>query len=377
MASQIASQSRLIFADYLRAAIITLVILDHLAVIYAANIGFYYVEPTQVGIAILLLVIFQLMNQAWFMGLFFIISGYFTPSSFDRKGPKQFLKDRLVRLGIPLLIFSFVLAPLSEYIGIPHIPVALLTTAGITLPLTLQNYLSFVSPGPLWFVAMLLIFDFGYAAWRIASKNIKAQKAKGYPFPTYRTITVFILLLAAASYLIRIIVPISAYVLFFPSLSYLPQYISFFLVGVVAFRSDWFKKISSSMAKRVFVVAIITTLILFPISLSKGFLGNGYWQSATYALWDSTFAVGVSMGLIVLFRRFFDIPGKLWQFLSKHYYTVYVIHIPIIVTLAAIVLSGISIGPLLKFDLAAVIAVPLCWGAAYLVRKIPLADKIL
>jgi hypothetical protein len=217
---------------------------------------------------------------------------------------------------------------------------------------------------------MLLIFDFGYAAWRIASKNIKAQKAKGYPCPTYRTITVFILLLAAASYLIRIIVPISAYVLFFPSLSYLPQYISFFLVGVVAFRSDWFKKISSSMAKRVFVVAIITTLILFPISLSKGFLGNGYWQSATYAFWDSTFAVGVSMGLIVLFRRFFDIPGKL-------YYTVYVIHIPIIVTLAAIVLSGISIGPLLKFALAAVIAVPLCWGAAYLVRKIPLADKIL
>jgi glucan biosynthesis protein C len=87
--------------DYLRAAIITLVILHHLSVVYAANTPFYYVEPTTNGVAILTLVIFQLFNQAWFMGLFFLISGYFSPSSFDRKGPRQFLKDRLFRLGIP------------------------------------------------------------------------------------------------------------------------------------------------------------------------------------------------------------------------------------------------------------------------------------
>jgi peptidoglycan/LPS O-acetylase OafA/YrhL len=39
MASKSASSSRLIFADNLRTALVVLVVLHHLAVIYAANIG--------------------------------------------------------------------------------------------------------------------------------------------------------------------------------------------------------------------------------------------------------------------------------------------------------------------------------------------------
>lgn len=45
MSSQFVSQTRLFFADNLRTALVILVVLDHLAVIYGANIGFYYVEP--------------------------------------------------------------------------------------------------------------------------------------------------------------------------------------------------------------------------------------------------------------------------------------------------------------------------------------------
>jgi Acyltransferase family len=373
------AETRLYFVDYLRAAIITLVILHHVAVIYVANIPFYYVEPNTDALTFYILIFFVLFNQAWFMGLFFLLSGYFTPSSFDRKGPKSFLKDRLVRLGIPLLIFSFVLNPLMLYIGVPRIPAAFLAKAGYTLPpLTWQNYPMFIGFGPLWFIAMLLVFDFGYAAWRVASKKMAERKAHDYPSITYRTVAIFILLLAAASYLIRIIVPMGRTILNFPTISYLPQYISFFLIGVIAFHNDWLRKLSSSMAKRVCIVALLATCILFPLSLSgEHFLGNGYWQSGVYALWDSIFAVGVSMGLIVLFRRFYDVPGRFWQFLSQHYYTVYIIHIPIIVPLAALVLSRISIEPLLKFGLAAVVTVPICWGTAYLIRKIPFVDKVL
>jgi glucan biosynthesis protein C len=62
--------------------------------------------------------------------------------------------------------------------------------------------------------------------------------------------------------------------------------------------------------------------------------------------------------------------------LSAHSYAVFVIHIPIIVSLA-VLMQGIHLYPLLKFGLAGVIGVPLCFGVAYLVRKIPLADKVL
>jgi fucose 4-O-acetylase-like acetyltransferase len=43
-----------------------------------------------------------------------MISGYFLPQSFDRKG-RSFLGDRFSRLGIPLLVFFFVVIPVMMY----------------------------------------------------------------------------------------------------------------------------------------------------------------------------------------------------------------------------------------------------------------------
>ena len=104
-------------------------------------------------------------------------------------------------------------------------------------------------------------------------------------------------------------------------------------------------------------------------------MGNGTWQSGVYGLWDSAFSVGICLFLITLFRRFFNAPGRLGKLLAPLAFTVYVIHVPIIVLLA-LALRDVHIEQLLKFGLAAIIGVPLCFSAAYLVRKIPLADKI-
>jgi membrane-bound acyltransferase YfiQ involved in biofilm formation len=142
----------------------------------------------------------------------------------------------------------------------------------------------------------------------------------------------------------------------------------------------FFRKVSASLVKRAFAVAVVATLVVIPFTLLLApttFLGRGSWQSAVYALYDSTFAVSMSLALIVLFRRFFDFSGRLWLFLSQQSYAVYVVHPPIIIAITAIVLQKVSIEPLLKFVLAAAISVPACFGAAYLVRKIPLVNKVL
>ena len=166
---------RLVFADHLKVARIIQVVLHHLAVIYAANTSFYYMEPPHGDMAaLLILVIFQLLNQAYFMGFFFPLSGYFSPGSFDRKGLARFLKDRLPRLGIPLIVFMFVLNPLAST-GIWFMPSSL---TGVSTPLTWQQYPTLIGAGPLWFVTMLLIFDFRYAVWRVTSRNrtLRAEK---------------------------------------------------------------------------------------------------------------------------------------------------------------------------------------------------------
>ena len=53
------------------------------------------------------------MNAAFFMGLLFLLAGYFVPQSYDRKGSGIFLKGRWQRIGIPLVTLAlFVHSPL-------------------------------------------------------------------------------------------------------------------------------------------------------------------------------------------------------------------------------------------------------------------------
>ena len=380
MATPAVAGTRLYFVDTLRASVIGLVILHHLAIIYAGNVPFYYFEPSTDLISFIVLVAIEVLDQAWFMGLLFLLSGYFLPSSFERKGPTLFLKDRAIRLGIPLLVFTFALAPLTYFIGVPHIQPSLLARRGITLPLPWSAYFSAASPGPLWFVALLLIFDCCYAAWRVASRRMAERGATGRAPPTYLAVIAFVLLLGAVTYLLRIIVPIGLYVWFFPTLSYLPQYASFFVIGIVAYRGDWLRRVSGSLAKGAFAVAVASALVVVPFTLLRApttFVGDGSWQSGVYALWDSTFAVGMALGLVALYRRFFDFSGKVWRFLSRQSYAVYVIHPPVIIVVTALLLQGVRLEPLLKFGLAAVICVPACFAFAWIVRRLPLVSKVL
>jgi hypothetical protein len=119
-------------------------------------------------------------------------------------------------------------------------------------------------------------------------------------------------------------------------------------------------------------------LILWPLAFSgkTNFLGGGYWQSAAYALWDSLFAVGMCLALTTFFRRYLDRLGRLGRILSPLPFTVYVIHIPIIVLLG-LALRPVPLEHLLKFALAAIVGVPLCFAAAYGIAKVPFASRIL
>lgn len=387
--SAIGKTARLLFIDHLRAVLVILVVLHHLALVYGGIPPFYYFEPpTDDLLAGLVFLAFVLINQAWFMGAFFLIAGYFTPGSYERKGSGSFLKDRLLRLGIPLLVFYFVLNPMSE-LGWPLVPASV---TGITDPLTWQSfwqmYPHILGMGPMWFVAMLLIFSFGYGAWRMLTGYRTSTSMGESSVPGYLSIGLFILALALANYLVRIVVPIGKSVLNFPTLAYLPQYLSFFVTGTIASRHNWFRTWPGSKGVVGFVAALVATLTLFPVAYISLLMaiedgarqlpsfGYGTWQSAVYALWDSIFAVGLVLAVIPLFRRFFSGQGNFGRFLSQQSYAVYIIHIPIIVFLA-IALRGIELGAFLKFGMMAIIVVPACFVVAYIIRKIPGVSRIL
>lgn len=376
-----ATDQRTFYLDNLRIGLIVLVVLHHVAMAYgAAGLGFYYVELHPDGFSRGLLV-FVLGNQAWFMGAFFLVAGYFTPGSFDRKGAGGFLRGRLLRLGIPLVFYAFVFNPLSmlgtfflpDYLG--------------PLDWETYEYLDYVRMGPMWFVALLLIFSFGYAALRTTSRG--ARRSSSRSAPGYLAIGSFVVALAAASVLMRLWIPVGEEWFGFPSLGYLPQYLSLFVVGVIAYRRDWLRTLSTAQGIAGLGMAAAATALLFPYAFSGEMfsieltenLGNAFgdrwqWQAAAYALWDTALAVGLSLFLIVAGRSVLNRQGRLGRFLARQSYAVYVVHIPIVVFLA-VAMRDIEMNHILKFGVAVAIAVPLCFAVAGLVRRIPGVSRVL
>jgi fucose 4-O-acetylase-like acetyltransferase len=107
--------ARIFYIDNLRIFLIALVVLHHLSITYGASGDWYYNEVEGDTFTTLILTGFTASNQSFFMGLFFLISAYFTRISLERKPIGTFVKDRLIRLGIPLIIFYFLLSPLTIY----------------------------------------------------------------------------------------------------------------------------------------------------------------------------------------------------------------------------------------------------------------------
>src|SRR5215469_16155284 len=158
-----AKSSRLFFLDYLRAFLIILVIMLHLAFTYGPSINLWYYHDTTNALTAGLVTSLTGIGQAFCLGLFFLISAYFTPGAYDRKGAGPFLRDRLLRLGLPLLIYDILINSFVVYIatGFP----GSYWQFFISYLLSLRG----IGQGPVWFIEALLFFVTFYALWRVCS----------------------------------------------------------------------------------------------------------------------------------------------------------------------------------------------------------------
>jgi fucose 4-O-acetylase-like acetyltransferase len=149
------------YIDCLRSVMIALVVLHHTAITYGASGGWFYYElHPSVTPSSVILTLFCATNQAYFMGILFLLAGYFTPNSLERKGYGRFLSDRFLRLGLPLLAFGLILGPLTVAMVMAAEGKGFWSTF-----VWLWNHKEFIN-GPLWFNQALLMFSLAYCAWR-------------------------------------------------------------------------------------------------------------------------------------------------------------------------------------------------------------------
>ena len=87
-------RTRLFYIDNLRIYLTLLVIFHHAAIAYGGSGDWLVKDPAVDAISPIFLGFFNVINQTYFMSVFFLLAGYFTPRSLERKGSGQFLIDR-------------------------------------------------------------------------------------------------------------------------------------------------------------------------------------------------------------------------------------------------------------------------------------------
>jgi glucan biosynthesis protein C len=371
-------KERLHFIDKMRIMLVSWVIVFHLAITYGAPGDWMYYENSQVTVAEgAIYALFLGVSQAFFMGLYFLISAYFTPGSLERKGATLYFKDRIIRLGIPLMIFVLVFDPIMQY------GVALAKGFSGSFLSFLSDFFSnysIIGSGPLWFVEALLIFSAAYLLWCRFTKFPTVQRK----FPSNFAIVLFALILGLVTFTVRIWIPMAAFNFLNFQLGFFPQYIALFMIGIMAYRNNWIAQVTKRTG-RICMAISVGFILLLPVILITGipanydlavFFGGLSWQAVVYAFWEQATGIAIIIALIVLFREKWNKPGRATRVLSANAYGAYFLFSPVIVLLA-LALRGIALDPMLKFILLSPPSVAICFGLSYVVRKIPYADRVL
>lgn len=380
---------RLFFIDNLRWICIALVVAMHAAVTYSNFGRWYFMEPAPRDTPTLLFFgLFQSSLQAWFMGFLFFVAEYFVPPALDRKGPGRFLADRAIRLGIPSLFYMLVIHPFVVWVMLPlyrtgHVTGFATRWYRYAFQFRIGHFGFVEGSGPMWFAVALLVFCVAYAAIR---RRPAAATPKPGSLPGSGAVAGLILLIAACTFLMRVLQPIGTAILNM-QLCFFSQYVILFVLGTLARRNDWLLRLPYRFGMRWFIAALVLgPLMWIGVVVGGGalrgvpmefFNGGWHWQSAANAIWESFFCVGVCLGLTVLFREKLDRQGRLASFLSANAFSVYVFHTPMLIAVT-MALHPLAAPALVKFLLATALAFALTVLASeYVLRRIPLLRRVL
>lgn len=335
---------------------------------------------------------FEETNQSYFMALFFLLSGFFTPSSFDKKGRQLFLKDKFLRLGIPCLSWYLVLGPLFNY----SMATSLYNKGDEWYHAAYAN--TWFVGGPPWFIMWLLNINVVYAF------------ADGPPLSLPAPSMGAVLMVAFALGLAQTVLPASSFDQVPLGLKMLVAYPSFFCIGVAAKRGAWLDalgELSLGSVRFVRCLAAVSSAALLTVFIVKR-KATAADPAAAFDASTASFVyfvmgflcVVMSLAQLQFFRQFCSGTGQVMRFLATGAYTVYLIH-PYFIVYSAVayvrILQACGVEVTLLLEIAPGVPTPnpgyvihsdsegymwlafvftsvlcfSCWPVAYLLAKLP------
>ncbi len=252
---------RFIYLDDLKVILIAAIIAIHGVLGYAgfdqywsyADVQETVLEPVTEFVLLAFIGPFALFMIA----LLFLVAGLLAAPSVQRKGTRQFVRDRLLRLGVPFAAFTLVLWPLLMY--------SLYHPLGEAPGSYWEEFLSdegYLDAGPIWFVGVLLIFSLVYAALNLAAESYSQRRRRP---PGVRTLRierqnlssgprfVHLLLLAAAvaaaSFLVRLAYPFGTETVTDLNPWEWPACVALFGLGIAASGWEWQVKVPDGLRR--------------------------------------------------------------------------------------------------------------------------------
>jgi Acyltransferase family len=266
------------------------------------------------------------------MGLFFLMSGLVTPGSVARKGPLNFARDRLVRLGAPLLVWTLVLWPGAIWVS--H----LAARDSESFWTELRDDEPVLDTGPMWFVAVLLVYSLVYAALRHWRRRGRApdepRSASDRRAPLCgRTLVALAAGVSVATILVRLVFPLASPQIGQSHLWQWPQFVTMFGLGVVAAERGWLDPVPDRIRRGCGLTAlggVVAWGVLGVMVAATGVDGDVvfdpglHWAPLALAAIEGPLAVGASVWLLGLAQRRLDRPpGTLGRAMARSAYAAF------------------------------------------------------
>lgn len=249
------------------------------------------------------------INQTYFMGLFFFISGIFSPSSLRRKGCRLFLKDKVKRLGLPYLAWQLFLGPFLNEVFIP--------TLIFDVPALDYDFLI----GPPWFIRTLLSFNVVYAF-------CPGELPANMNMPSIPALLFFFGVPVGLCYTVFSWQPFTFGA---PGgMQYLLTYVAWFTGGLVAGKNEWMREVLQFPARTgrflyaLCALIMVLTFMFAKLSVNYPDLNSGDYEA--YSLLEGVWAVAISLALLNFFAKHANVNGPFWSKINASAYLVYMIH---------------------------------------------------
>jgi hypothetical protein len=159
--------------------------------------------------------------------------------------------------------------------------------------------------------------------------------------------------------------------------AHLAQYVSLFALGAMAYRGDWLRRIPTHMGMiwlgiGVAASAGIYYATLFAPERADEVLDTGGFTvgSLLYCAWETVICVGLSIGLLILGRRFFQRTNRFLMAMSAAAYAAYMLHLGLVATIQATILD-VDVSASGKFLFVTAFGIVLSFGLAHLARWVP------